>query len=44
MLALVDSSSEVNIIHPTFAKKLDLPIRPTDFGVQKIDSIILDTF
>ena len=29
---LVDSRSEVNAIHPTFAKQLGLSIRPTDVG------------
>ena len=41
--ALINSESEVNTIHPTFAKQLGLPIRPTDIGAQKIDGIILDT-
>ena len=30
--ALIDSESEVNAIHPTFAKQLGLPIRPTNVG------------
>ena len=33
--ALLNSGSEVNAIHPTFAKELGLPIRPTDVGAQK---------
>ena len=33
MLALLDSGSEVNAIHLTFAKQLKLPIRPTHVGV-----------
>ena len=41
--ALIDSGSEVNAIHPTFAKQLGLPIRPTDVGAQKIDGTTLDT-
>ena len=44
MLALFDSGSEVNTIHPTFAWKLRLLIRPTDIGAQKIDGTMLDTF
>ena len=34
--ALIDSGIEVNAIHPTFAKQLGLPIRPTDVGAQKM--------
>ena len=30
--ALVDSGSEINAIHLSFAKQLSLPIRPTDVG------------
>lgn len=30
MSALLDSSSEVNVIHPTFAQELELSIRPMD--------------
>ena len=30
--ALIDSESEVNAMHPSFAKQLGLPIRPTDVG------------
>ena len=44
MLALLDSSSEINAVHPTFAKELGLPIRPTDVGAQKIDGTTLDTY
>ena len=42
--ALINSGSEVNAIHLTFAKQLGLPIRPTDIGVQKIDGTTLDTY
>ena len=42
--ALLDSGSEVNAIHPTFARELGLPIRTTDVGAQKIDGTMLDTF
>ena len=41
--ALIESESEVNTIHPFFVKQLDLPIRPTDIGAQKIDATMLDT-
>ena len=41
--ALIDSGSEVNTIHPSFAKKLSLPIRLTDVRAQKIDITTLDT-
>ena len=44
VLALFDSSSEVNAAHPAFAKELGLPVRPTDVGAQKIDSTTLDTY
>ena len=42
--ALIDSGSEVNAIHPTFAKQLGLPIRPTDVEAQKIVGTTLDTY
>ena len=42
--ALFNSGSEVNAIHPAFAKELSLLIRPTDVGVQKIDGTTLDTY
>ena len=41
---LLDSGSEVNAIHPTFAREIGLPIRTTDVGAQKIDSNMSDTF
>ena len=44
MLALLDSGSEVNAIHPTLVQKLGLSIRPTDVGTQKVDGTILYTF
>ena len=44
MLVLLDLDSEVNAIHPTFAWKLELLIKRTDVGAQKIDSTMLDTF
>ena len=42
--ALFDSGSEVNAVHPAFAKELGLPIRPTDVGAQKIDGTTLETY
>ena len=41
--ALINSRSEVNAIHPIFAKQLSLPVQPIDVWVQKIDGITLDT-
>ena len=41
--ALVDSESEANTMHPSFAKQLGLLILPTDVGAQKIDGTALDT-
>ena len=43
-MALFDLGSEVNAVHPAFAKKLGLPIRPTDVGAQKIDGAKLETY
>ena len=42
--ALIDLSSEVNAMHPTYATKLGLRTRIIDVGVQKIDRSHLDTF
>ena len=44
VLALLDSSSELNAIHPAFAKELGLLIKPTDVGAQKIDGTTLETY
>ena len=44
VLALLDSSSEVNAVYPVFAKELGLSIRPTDIGAQKIDGTTLETY
>ena len=44
VFALLDSYCEINAIYPTFTKKLDLLIRSTDNGGQKINGIILDTY
>ena len=41
--ALIDVESEVNAMHLSFAKQLDLPIRPTDVGAQKIAGTTLNT-
>ena len=41
--ALINLGSEVNTMHPFFAKQLGLPIRPTDIGAQKINGTALDT-
>ena len=43
MQALIDSKSEVNAMHPSFAKQLGLAIRLIDVRAQKIDSTTLDT-
>ena len=40
---MINSRSEVNPIHPSFAKQLGLPIRPTDVEAQKIDGTTLNT-
>ena len=42
--ALINSESEVNAIHPTFAKQLGLSIRRIDVWAQKIDGTTLDTY
>ena len=44
MSALIDSGSEVNAIHPLYAKKLDLDIQTTNMKAQKIDGTTLETF
>ena len=44
MLALFDSGSDVNAIHPILAQKLGLSVKLTDVGAQKIDGTMLDTF
>ena len=41
--ALVDSRSEVNAMHPSFAKQLGLPIWLTYVRAQKINDTMLDT-
>ena len=44
MRALIDSGSEVNIMHPAYATKLGLRARKIDVSAQKIDGSYLDTF
>ena len=44
ILALLDSGNEVNAIYLALAQKLELPVRPTDVGTQKIDGTMLDNF
>ena len=43
VLALLDSRSGLNAIHPTFAKDLGLRVRSTNLGAQKTDGTTLDT-
>ena len=42
--ALFNSSGEINAIHLTFAKELNLPIRPIDVKAQIINGTMLDTY
>ena len=42
--AFFDSSSEVNAMHPAFAKKSGLVMRITNIGAQKIDGTTLETY
>ena len=44
MSTLFNSGSEVNAIHPIFARELGLPIRLIDIGAQKINSTMIDIF
>ena len=44
VIALIDSGSKVNAMHPTYATKLGFHIRKIDIGTQKIDGSYLDTF
>ena len=44
MLALFNLVSKVNTVHTAFANELDLSIRPTDDGVQKIDGTMLNIY
>ena len=44
MLALLDSGSEINVMHLAFAKMLSLVMQTTNVGAQKIDSTTLETY
>lgn len=44
VLVLFDLGSEVNAIHSTFAKKLDLSIRLIDVKAWKINDTMLNTY
>ena len=44
ILALLDSGSEVNAMHPAFAEKLGLVVRTTNVGAQKIDGTTLEIY
>ena len=44
ILALLDSGSEVNALHPAFAEKLGLVMRATNINAQKIDGTTLKTY
>ena len=43
-LALFDSGSKVNAMTPAYANHLDLKVRVTDIGMQKIDGSSLATY
>lgn len=40
----INSGSEVNLLQPNFARKLDLHVYKTDVGIQKINGSRLETF
>lgn len=42
--ALIDSGSEVNVMHLTYATKLGLCTKKVDVGLQKINGFYLDIF
>ena len=44
VLALLDSGNEVNMMTPAYAAQLDLKVRKTDVGTQKIDGSSLATY
>ena len=44
VLALLDSGSKVNAMTPVYAAHLDLKVRVTKVGVQKIDRFSLATY
>lgn len=41
---MIDSGSEINVIHAAYTIKLDLFIRKMDLGIQKINKSHLDSF
>lgn len=41
---IIDSGSKVNVMQPSFAKKLSLYVRKTDICIQKIDGSRLEIF
>ena len=44
VLALLDSGSEVNTMHPAFTERLDLVMRATNVGAQKMNATTLETY
>ena len=44
VLALLDSGSEINAMHPTFAERLGFVVQTTNVGARKIDSTTLETY
>ena len=42
--SLLDSGNKVNVISPTYAKRLSLKTRKTNIGAQNIDGSALETF
>ena len=44
VLALFDSGSEVNVMHPAFAEKLGFMVQTHNINTQNINSTILETY
>ena len=44
MQGLIDSTSEINVIAPAYAKKLSLRVWKTNVGSRKIDESTLETY
>ena len=44
ILALLDLSCEVNVMHPAFAERLGLVVQTTNVGAQKINGTTLETY
>ena len=42
--ALLNSGSEVNVMHPAFAERLGLVVQTTNVGAQKINGTTLETY